>query len=195
MLETKHHWLPIALAIFLPVSFIITYSIAVANGHVQAAFPYISDTGTHPPESCVFGQLMNIGAFTALCIVYIRYRHVTILYGDQPSMKNVIRFNMAAFVLGIVITMGVSIVGNFQETNVIVVHLIGAFMAFGVGFFYILLQTIIAYKTARATILMPGVCRTRDGHSLGVDSRHHICCLLRNILPRVQALPGQIASH
>ena len=33
-----------------------------------------------------------------------------------------------------------------QETSVIVVHLIGAFLAFGVGFIYCLLQTIMSYK-------------------------------------------------
>lgn len=39
------------------------YTIAVLNEHVDPAFPYISDTGSYSPESCIFGQLVNIAAF------------------------------------------------------------------------------------------------------------------------------------
>lgn len=34
----------------------------------------------------------------------------------------------------------------FQESNVLIVHLIGALMVFGVGALYAILQTIISYK-------------------------------------------------
>jgi hypothetical protein len=39
------------------------YTIAVLNEHVDPGFPYISDTGSYSPESCIFGQLVNITAF------------------------------------------------------------------------------------------------------------------------------------
>lgn len=39
------------------------YSIAVLLGHTAPEFPYISDTGTQSPESCIFGQALNLGAF------------------------------------------------------------------------------------------------------------------------------------
>ncbi|PSN50329.1 hypothetical protein C0J52_10123 [Blattella germanica] len=41
----------------------LAYSIAVANKHVPAWFPYISETGDFPPESCIFSLLLNIEAF------------------------------------------------------------------------------------------------------------------------------------
>jgi hypothetical protein len=41
----------------------------VFNEHVWPAFPYISDTGALPPESCIFGQALNIGAFLSKSIL------------------------------------------------------------------------------------------------------------------------------
>jgi len=36
--------------------------IAVLIGHVAPDWPYISDTGTIPPESCIFGQFLTFDA-------------------------------------------------------------------------------------------------------------------------------------
>jgi len=38
------------------------YIFAVLEGHVVPTVPYISDAATYSPESCVFGQLINIGS-------------------------------------------------------------------------------------------------------------------------------------
>lgn len=146
MLETRHHWLPIIIAVYLPVSFIITYSIAVGNDHVEPGFPYISDTGTRSPESCVFGQLLNIGAALAGIIIYTRYRQ-KLYHFEGSGRRGLLNLNTAAFIIGMLTIFGVSLVGNFQETNVLTVHLIGAFLAFAVGFVYMVLQTIISYKS------------------------------------------------
>lgn len=35
---------------------------AVLEGHVVPTVPYISDAATYSPESCIFGQLINIGS-------------------------------------------------------------------------------------------------------------------------------------
>lgn len=32
------------------------------QGHVVPTVPYISDAATYSPESCVFGQMINIGS-------------------------------------------------------------------------------------------------------------------------------------
>lgn len=37
-----------------------SYVIAVMLGHVEAGFPYISDTATYAPESCIFAQFINM---------------------------------------------------------------------------------------------------------------------------------------
>lgn len=39
------------------------YIIAVYNEHVEPGFPYISETGSFSPESCIFGQFLNVAAF------------------------------------------------------------------------------------------------------------------------------------
>uniref|UniRef100_A0AC35FB31 Uncharacterized protein n=1 Tax=Panagrolaimus sp. PS1159 TaxID=55785 RepID=A0AC35FB31_9BILA len=57
---------PVLTFVFGVLAFIIGYIIAVSNGYENAWFSYISDGGTHPPESCIFGQLLNLSA--ACCI-------------------------------------------------------------------------------------------------------------------------------
>ena len=37
---------------------------------------FILNTGTVPPESCVFGQFLNIGAFLLIIVFYIKYKQV-----------------------------------------------------------------------------------------------------------------------
>ena len=40
--------------------------IAILLGHVEVEFPYISDTGTHVPESNIFAQSLNMVACLGL---------------------------------------------------------------------------------------------------------------------------------
>lgn len=46
--------------------FTYRYIAAILEGHVVPAVPYISDAATYSPESCVFGQLINLGS--VLCV-------------------------------------------------------------------------------------------------------------------------------
>lgn len=41
--------------------FNLRYIAAVIQGHVVPTIPYISDAATYSPESCVFGQMVNMG--------------------------------------------------------------------------------------------------------------------------------------
>ncbi|XP_064635577.1 DNA damage-regulated autophagy modulator protein 2-like isoform X1 [Lineus longissimus] len=141
------HLLPLAVAIVMPVSFIATYVIAVLLNHVEAGFPYISDTGTYPPESCIFGQMMNFGALLIILTVHIRYKQIVEYYADAAVMNtSILRINKVSEYCGYLAGFGLSVVGNFQETNVIVVHIIGAIMAFGLGMVYAYLQSVVSYK-------------------------------------------------
>lgn len=47
---------------FAIAAFVSGYAIAVGNKDAKAWFMYISDGGATPPESCIFGQLLNISA-------------------------------------------------------------------------------------------------------------------------------------
>nr|XP_022325134.1 DNA damage-regulated autophagy modulator protein 1-like [Crassostrea virginica] len=145
MLWNKLHFFPIFIVIYFPVTFFITYGIAVYEKHVYPDFPFISDTGTTPPESCVFGQLLNIAAVIAMFVFYVRYKQIATYQRDRPN-KAVSRVNTAALVIGLLTAFGISLVGNFQETEVLVVHLIGASLAFLLGSLYCCLQTYISFK-------------------------------------------------
>jgi len=108
--------------------------VAILNGHIVPDFPYISDTGTTSPESCIFGQLLTIGAFLsklmsilklnfvmcmigiysmykAFLVVYIRYHHVEACTKTQYSYKTV---NFVAYIFGLISCLCVTLVGNFQ---------------------------------------------------------------------------------
>ncbi|KAG8223121.1 hypothetical protein J437_LFUL000542 [Ladona fulva] len=148
----KLHYLPIAVFILFPTTFLCTYIAAVLQGHVEPDFPYISDAATYSPESCVFGQLMNLGTFLLAGCIYIRYREI----GEYPTVEAdnyqpalpkplSIRLNNWSLVLGLLACFGLSLVANFQETNVIIVHLTGAFLCFGVGTVYFWLQAFASY--------------------------------------------------
>ncbi|KAK3594033.1 hypothetical protein CHS0354_040791 [Potamilus streckersoni] len=146
MLDNHVFVFPIVLLIYIPVSFIVTYGIAVAYGHVDPGFPYISDTGTLSPESCAFGQLLNIGALLCSIVIYTRYKQIEKFYRDKSSRTKLLRLNKGCFILGLSACLGLSIVGNFQETNVEIVHTIGAFLAFGFGGTYGYIQAAMSFR-------------------------------------------------
>ena len=58
-------------------------------------------------------------------------------HSKQKALK---RLNTLSLVLGLLGSLGVSIVGNFQETSVVVVHFIGASLCFGLGTIYLWIQ-------------------------------------------------------
>ncbi|XP_033751848.1 DNA damage-regulated autophagy modulator protein 2-like isoform X2 [Pecten maximus] len=136
-------YLPIALVLVSCGTFIGSYVIAVLKKDIAAYFPYISDTGTKPPESCIFGQFLNIAATIAFCTMYIRYKLVESLTGHEDGRLR--RLNKAGLVLGILSSLGLSIVANFQETVVEPVHLTGASLVLGCGVLYEFLQTFLTY--------------------------------------------------
>ncbi|XP_033110828.1 DNA damage-regulated autophagy modulator protein 2-like [Anneissia japonica] len=137
-------WLPILVGIFMGMSIFIPYAISVSLGHVSAGFPYISDTGTYTPESCIFGQLLNITSALAFASIYVRYKQVQEYTKDsQPEIG---KWNKVSLFFGCIAALGMSLVANFQELNVLTVHLIGATGCFGLGTVYCFIQTSISYR-------------------------------------------------
>lgn len=95
--------------------------IAIVLGHVEVEFPYISDTGTHTPESCIFSQMLNIVSFLVALTIYVRYKHVEQYYRDSNltiESESILKLNRRALFVGMASSFGLSIVANFQETNV-----------------------------------------------------------------------------
>lgn len=64
-------FVPFLLVTWSSAAFIISYVVAVLFGHVSPFLPYISDTGTTPPESGIFGFMINFSAFLGKCTIII----------------------------------------------------------------------------------------------------------------------------
>ncbi|XP_032054134.1 DNA damage-regulated autophagy modulator protein 1 [Aythya fuligula] len=156
-------FVPALLVTWSSAAFIISYVIAVLEGHVEPLVPYISDTGTKPPESGIFGFMINISALLGVITMYIRY----LIIKKQNESSHFIRSscNMFSLCIGLMGCTGMGIVATFQtvrrdsfllllhaehllrELSVPSVHDIGALVAFGSGVVYITLQSIISYKS------------------------------------------------
>uniref|UniRef100_A0AC34FCT9 DNA damage-regulated autophagy modulator protein 2 n=1 Tax=Panagrolaimus sp. ES5 TaxID=591445 RepID=A0AC34FCT9_9BILA len=122
------------------------YTIAVSLNHVTAIWPYISDSGTLPPESCIFGQLLNVAALFLAATVYLRHRQIVEFYWHHHQQPGKWRsISCGLLFLGYTSAFGVSMVANFQESNVIYVHYTGALLAFGCGLIYAWAQTVFSY--------------------------------------------------
>ncbi|XP_076020701.1 modulator of macroautophagy TMEM150B [Genypterus blacodes] len=134
--------LPVCLAVFGTAGIWSVFAIAVSNGAVNLTegVPYISKCGSAIPQSCIFAQICNICAVLALWIVVIRFQQVRD-YGGHGKV------NITSIVLGFISCIGISIIGNFQQTAVMQVHLLGAFLAFFVGLAYFWLQLVLTYQS------------------------------------------------
>ncbi|NP_001032458.2 modulator of macroautophagy TMEM150B isoform X1 [Danio rerio] len=132
--------LPVFLAVFGTVGLWAVYAIAVSNNSVNITieFPYISTCGAYTPQSCLFAQICNICCVLALWIVVIRFQQIRDL-GRSSHL------NTAGLVLGFISSIGISILGNFQQTIIQEVHLLGALMAFFLGLAYFWIQAFITY--------------------------------------------------
>ncbi|XP_066479809.1 DNA damage-regulated autophagy modulator protein 2 isoform X2 [Tiliqua scincoides] len=141
-------FLPSALVIWTAASLLLSYITAVLLRHVDPLVPYISDSGTTPPERCLFGIMLNISSALGMATVYVRYKQVNAL---NPEELEILRLNKAGFALGLVSSFGLCIIANFQKTTFIYMHVIGACLTFGIGTIYILVHTILSYK------MQPGI--------------------------------------
>lgn len=138
---------PLSVFVLFQTTFIGTYIVAILEGHVVPNVPYISDAATYSPESCVFGQLINIGCVLLGIVVYIRYRQIQqLIYHHPDLMETSAKMNRIAMWLGIGSCLGCSIVANFQETNVRYMHYVGALNCFGLGTAYFWLQAYLTYN-------------------------------------------------
>lgn len=138
--------LPFVIVAFVVGTTGLTFYLAyVKFKHVTYFLPYISDTGTIPPESCIFGQALNLASFLLIFAMYIKYRQVEEIY-LKHHIDDEYRINKITFWIGILACVGISVVANFQETNVFWVHWCGAILAFGGGSVYECLQTLVYIK-------------------------------------------------
>ncbi|XP_050179126.1 DNA damage-regulated autophagy modulator protein 2 isoform X1 [Myiozetetes cayanensis] len=135
--------LPVALVVWSAASFLLSYVTATVLHHVDPLVPYISDTGTIPPERCLFGIMLNISTFLGVATMYVRYKQVSALI---PENSRMLRLNRIGLALGWVSCFGLCIIANFQKCILYYIHVLGACLTFGVGAIYMLLQTILSFR-------------------------------------------------
>ncbi|EPQ05942.1 Transmembrane protein 150B [Myotis brandtii] len=133
--------LPAFLALWAATSIWTVFAIAVANKTVNLTegIPYISLCGSFPPQSCIFSQLLNMGAAMATWICILRYHQ----FRDWGVGK---WFNQLILWSGLLCAFGTSVVGNFQQKNQLATHLTGAFLALFVGHVYFWLQLYLSWR-------------------------------------------------
>lgn len=143
-------FLPVALCCFALIAFITSYILAVHEKDVMVVWPYISDAGADPPQSCIFGQFLNFAAVIGFVVIFIRYKHVK--DHSDPGVLLVRRLNYWSLWAGGLSCLGMSMVANFQVINSFPVHMVGAVLVFGLGMVYCWMQAIVSYKmTSQAT--------------------------------------------
>ncbi|XP_038131450.1 DNA damage-regulated autophagy modulator protein 1 [Cyprinodon tularosa] len=137
-------FLPVFLVVWSSCTFIVPYIIALFRGDVDIIFPYISDTGANPPESCIFGLMTFISACAGIATIYARYKYMEKLNERNSLVKPCL--NKTTLCLGIIACFGMCIVASFQETSVTSVHDVGALLFFISGVVYIMLQSVISFQ-------------------------------------------------
>ncbi|XP_062944505.1 modulator of macroautophagy TMEM150B [Cynocephalus volans] len=133
--------LPVFLTLWAIAGVWTVFAISVANRTVNLTegFPYISVCGSYPPQSCIFSQLLNVGAAMAAWICIVRYHQLRDWgVGKWP--------NQLILWTGLLCALGTSVVGNFQVTNQRHVHLTGSFLAFIMGNVYFWLQLLLFWR-------------------------------------------------
>lgn len=79
--------------------------------------------------------------------IYTRYRQIIHVTEHHEVLKDLIGvLNKKSLWVGLASCYGISIVANFQETNVRPMHYVGAFTCFGMGTLYFWMQSIISYR-------------------------------------------------
>ncbi|XP_078491057.1 DNA damage-regulated autophagy modulator protein 1-like [Ciona intestinalis] len=134
-------YFPTAIFLLMGVGFFICYGIAVTTGHVVSPplWPYVSNTGGTPPESCLFTLFLTWAAIFVLLTMFSYYKFVK--YHSQGS-----RVNTAAIIIGVISCFGITMVGAFQWNLVLVPHLIGAGMAFVGSVIYSWLVLVLSWR-------------------------------------------------
>lgn len=73
-------------------------------------------------------------------IVFVRYAQVKEILVSYQYSSYWRKLNFISCVIGMISTLGMTMVANFQETSMLTVHLIGAVLCFGGASLYIILQ-------------------------------------------------------
>ncbi|XP_033830165.1 DNA damage-regulated autophagy modulator protein 2b [Periophthalmus magnuspinnatus] len=182
--------LPAALVVWTSAAFVFAYTTAVVLRHVDPLLPYISDTGTMAPERCVFGIMLDVSAFLGVFTVYVRYKQVEALSLDSHS--RLLSLNRVGLFFGLLSSLGMCVVANFQKTALFPIHLLGAVLTFGVGALYILVQTLVSFWM-QPEVHSKSLFKTRL--MLTAWTFSSIICMFVSSVIMYSSLPGVDVAH
>ncbi|KAL0274349.1 UNVERIFIED_CONTAM: hypothetical protein PYX00_006801 [Menopon gallinae] len=106
--------------VLFPLTLVVTYSVSLHHKHIIAIFPYISNTGNYPVESCIFSLGLNIVAALYTMIAHLRYVQMKELLPEDLRKGHIL--NKSSLITGIVASVALSMTANFQQTNIIMIH-------------------------------------------------------------------------
>ena len=134
---------PIIFVLWTVFGVAITFSIGTALKHFSYVIPTISATGEFPPENGIFTFVVTISAFFFLIISTIRFKQIVDARKDYHIVIRVLNF--IGYLAAVLVIIGILIVGCFDlaDRQTLAVHNTGAFLVYGPGFFYYVIQTII----------------------------------------------------
>ncbi|KAN0033535.1 hypothetical protein ACTA71_007222 [Dictyostelium dimigraforme] len=140
------------LSIFVPITFITTYTITEVRGDDDQIIPYISDTIDFAP------------AFLMITVVFIKHliiknNIVEKEFSDDKKRKKELRFNRFSTSMGFISGLSMHGVSSFQYHNANLVHVIFAALFFLCGFIYLFTQTILDNKNSTDIPLKVSIIR------------------------------------
>lgn len=137
-LESRVHWTPIFFAVWTLSGWLACYIIAWTTGHIDPLLPLISMCGAEWPESSVFSLFMNVSAMMSGILCYFRFRQVQYFQTRCSNISVIWKLNVAGLFFGLLSSLGLLIVANFQESKtpwpqVYFAHVSGALITFSGG--------------------------------------------------------------
>lgn len=152
---------PLAVAVPMIVTVASVYVAAGMQGHVQWWFPTISDSGAHPPESCVFTLGLTYSALGFAWIIVCQFWNIKqglAMNDDTPERaRRHRRMNLACLVLGLWSAVGMILVASFQDINVPSVHYVGAFSTFLCGVLYGIVMAGLSFRVRKQLGVSPSL--------------------------------------
>uniref|UniRef100_A0A8C3SKQ0 Transmembrane protein 150B n=1 Tax=Chelydra serpentina TaxID=8475 RepID=A0A8C3SKQ0_CHESE len=116
----------------LPVLLAVWGTVGFWTMNLLGPFSSVPSTcGSDPPQSCIFSQVLNTGAFLVVWISYLRFQQVRD-WGFPCAL------NTAGLCLGLLCALG--------QSNQLETHLFGAFLAFVVGVAYFWVQAALSRR-------------------------------------------------
>ena len=130
------------------------YFAALYQKQVEPFFPYVSDTGTLPPQASFFSQFLDLGILLAFIVSFIRYKQIKYYTKydlrlqkwenrsciNEKNDKQVVQttstirilncWNFHALLVSMIASLTMMGVANFRSSELNLIHSIAAFSSF-----------------------------------------------------------------